>query len=137
MSLIFLCCILRYKSKKSKRLERDRNTANDLNTHEPIYDDLNGGTTQRLTQNVAYAATIDSLEYESIRSIPPERGLPPGMARPPERGLPPDMARPPERGLPPDMARPPKTGRYCIGDVETQEMEPQSTHYSNIAYTLF
>ena len=79
--IIVLGCVLHYKSKKLRKIERERNTTNDLNTSEPIYEEISDET--RLRQDAAYTmATTNSLEYESIRSIPPERRLPPEMSLP-------------------------------------------------------
>ncbi len=100
-------------------MKREHNTADDLNTSEPIYEEVSDET--RLRQNAAYAmATTNSLEYESIRSIPPERGLPP------------------------EMSLPLYDKAYCTSDRETQEMEPLELENglsvqeftSNIAYNL-
>ena len=79
--IIVLGCVLHYKSKKLRKIERERNTTNDLNTSEPIYEEISDET--RLRQDAAYTmATTNSLEYESIRSIPPERRLPPEISLP-------------------------------------------------------
>ncbi len=97
-------------------MKREHNTADDLNTSEPIYEEVSDET--RLRQNSA--STTNSLEYESIRSIPPERGLPP------------------------EMSLPLYDEAYCTSDRETQEMEPLELENrlsvqeftSNIAYNL-